>query len=331
MVLGKYVSKLFLGLFSHLPSSLKISFYRLLGAKIGNNVELGFGSFILTTSFDFKKIEIGNHVKIDDDVRILAQRLSLGEGSQIRDNTKIWGQSVFTMGKKAYIDQDCFFDLRNDITLGNSTGVGGGSWLYTHGVFHSVLEGTPYRFGPIIIGDRTWVAANVFIMPGITIGSDVLVESRSVVTRDVQYGMVVAGHPAREITKMSKITRNLSIKDKQWILRNVLIDFVRVHSDNAILIKDTKEEMVIHYDARAILFSMSIESKMHDAGICFAGTRSIIIAFMIPAEIRENFDKTGIIWFDLGNNQRSGALDPLALILARFFENFGIGLDTEGR
>jgi len=330
MSLGKYLYKLFLGIFSHLPSCLKIGIYRVLGAKIGKGVELGFGSFILTTGFNFKKIEIGDRVKIDDGVRIFARQLSLGEGSQIRDNTRIWGQSVFTMGKNAYIDQDCFFDLRNDIALGNFAGVGGGSWFYTHGVFHSVLEGTPYRFGPINIGDRTWVAANVFIMPGITVGSDALVESRSFVTRDVPFDTVVSGHPAREIAKTSKITRTLSIKDKQWILRNVLRDFIRVFCDNAILVKDDPEEMVIQYGVRVILFFSSIEGIIEKVKSNFPNTRLLVIAFRIPAEIRGNLDKSGIIWFDLENGERSGVRDSLALLLARFFENFGIGLVTTG-
>jgi acetyltransferase-like isoleucine patch superfamily enzyme len=325
------VKTLLLGLFSHLPSGLKISIYRILGAKIGKEVELGFGTFILTVGNNFKKIEIGDRVKIGDGVHILARRLSLGEGSQIRNNTRIWGQSDFTMGKTAYIDQSCFFDLRNDIILGNSVCVAGGSWLYTHGVFHSVLEGAPYRIGPIRIGDRAWIAANVFIMPRITIGRDALVNSRSVVIRDVQENTVVAGNPAREIKKTSDMTRNLSVSDKQEIMRNVLMDFVRVYSDDAILTKDDPEEMVIHYRNRVIRFMMSINGKTNTGEAEGPNTHPIVIAFGIPADTRRNWDNSGVIWFDLENSQRSGARDPLARTLAQFFENYGIGLISEGQ
>lgn len=331
MSLGKYVKTLLLGLFSHLPSGLKISIYRLLGAKIGNDVELGFGTFILTVGNNFKKIEIGDRVKIGDGVRILARRLSLGEGSQIRDNTRIWGQSDFTMGKTGYIDQSCFFDLRNDIILGNSVCVAGGSWLYTHGVFHSVLEGAPYRIGPICIGDRAWIAANVFIMPRITIGRDALVNSRSVVIQDVLENTVVAGNPAREIKKTSDMTRDLSVSDKQEILRTVLIDFVRVYSDNAVLTKDDPKEIVIHYRNRAILFLMSNDGKTDTGEAKGPDTYPIVIAFGIPVDTRQNWDNTGVIWFDLESSQRSGARDPLARTLAQFFENYGIGLISEGQ
>lgn len=327
MSLGKYLIKVLLGIFSHLPSGVKICIYRLLGAKIKKDVELGFGSFILQTGYDFKKIEIGNNVKIGDGVRILAQRISLGEGSQIRDNTRIWGQSGFVMGKAAYIDQGCFFDLRNDIILGDFAGVGGGSWLYTHGVFHSVLDGTPYRFGPIHIGEKTWVAANVFIMPGITIGRDALVESRSFVTRDVLADTVVSGHPAVEITKTSKITRTLSRGDKQWIVRNVLRDFVRVYRDVTILTKDNPDEMEIRYKARLIRYLIQNNNK--NCTDIFEGSyrKPLIIAFGVPDEIKRKWDKNDILWFDLESRSRSGAHDSLANILARFFENFGIGLE----
>ena len=83
-------------------------------------------------------------------------------------------------------------------------GLGQTGWIYTHGVWHSILTGSPVKFGPIVIKDRVWIAANVFIMPDITIGEDAIVGARSVVTKNIKPDSVVAGNPAKEIGKHQK-------------------------------------------------------------------------------------------------------------------------------
>ena len=93
-------------------------------------------------------------MKIGDNVTILGANIELGDGAQIKEATKIWGQSDFTMSDGAYIDQSCLIDLRDNVSLGVKAGVGANSWLYTHGVWHSILEGAPSKFGPINI--MTW-------------------------------------------------------------------------------------------------------------------------------------------------------------------------------
>jgi putative colanic acid biosynthesis acetyltransferase WcaF len=52
---------------------------------------------------------------------------------------------------------------------------------------------------PISIGSSAWIAADVFVGPGITIGDGAVVGARSVVTKDVPAWMVCAGNPCRPI------------------------------------------------------------------------------------------------------------------------------------
>ena len=55
------------------------------------------------------------------------------------------------------------------------------------------------RIAPVVIGRRAFVGARVIVLPGVTIGDDTIVGAGSVVSRDVEAGMVVAGSPARVI------------------------------------------------------------------------------------------------------------------------------------
>lgn len=49
------------------------------------------------------------------------------------------------------------------------------------------------------IGAKCFIGANAIIMPGITIGNEVIVGSGAIVTKDVPSNCIVAGNPARII------------------------------------------------------------------------------------------------------------------------------------
>lgn len=50
---------------------------------------------------------------------------------------------------------------------------------------------------PIVIGDDVWIGANCVILPGVTIGNNVVVAAGAVVTKDVPDNCLVAGVPAQ--------------------------------------------------------------------------------------------------------------------------------------
>ena len=52
---------------------------------------------------------------------------------------------------------------------------------------------------PVTIGDDVWIGGNVAILPGVTVGSNVVIGAGSVVTKDIPSGVVAAGNPCRAI------------------------------------------------------------------------------------------------------------------------------------
>lgn len=67
---------------------------------------------------------------------------------------------------------------------------------------HNIVTSNHKWFcAPIVIKDQAWVAAEAFIMPGITIGQGAVVGARAVVTKNVEPWTVVGGNPARFIKK----------------------------------------------------------------------------------------------------------------------------------
>lgn len=68
-------------------------------------------------------------------------------------------------------------------------------------------DGSSYdlEFGkPITIGNDCWIASNVVICGGVTIGDNCVIGAGSVVTRDIPTNSLAAGNPCRVIKDISK-------------------------------------------------------------------------------------------------------------------------------
>lgn len=81
------------------------------------------------------------------------------------------------------------------IRMGDDSMIGFGSRVLDSD-FHHIDVHTPERSSPVTIGERVWIASDVTVLQGVTIGDDVVIGARSVVTRDVPSGVLALGHPA---------------------------------------------------------------------------------------------------------------------------------------
>lgn len=52
---------------------------------------------------------------------------------------------------------------------------------------------------PVTIGNSVWIGGSATILPGVTIGDNVVIGAGSVVTKDIPSNVVAAGNPARVI------------------------------------------------------------------------------------------------------------------------------------
>jgi putative colanic acid biosynthesis acetyltransferase WcaF len=57
----------------------------------------------------------------------------------------------------------------------------------------------PLTHAPITIGANAWIAADVFVGPGVTIGELAVIGARSVVVKDQPERMICAGNPCRPL------------------------------------------------------------------------------------------------------------------------------------
>lgn len=70
---------------------------------------------------------------------------------------------------------------------------------------------------PVKIGSNCFIGQRAFILPGITIGDNVIVGAGSVVTKDIPSNEVWAGNPARCIGTIKEHGERVFAKNKECI------------------------------------------------------------------------------------------------------------------
>ena len=96
---------------------------------------------------------------------------------------------------------DCLLLDTCEIIIGKNCFIGPRTCIYT--ACHSLIpeqRNTPTCFGkPVKIGQNVWLGGNTVILPGVTIGDNVVVGAGSVVVKDIPANVVVGGNPAKFI------------------------------------------------------------------------------------------------------------------------------------
>ena len=228
---------------SVLPNIIKIQAYRLLfAARIGRDVKIGFAAVLI-----FDKLEMGDHCRVGPLCLIRVRHLTIGARTMIGAFNRVTvhtmnlGPSVtigpqvsilasdrdprceFTAGAETWVFEYCYINPARPIRLGRNVGVGGGSYIFAHGLWLSKLKGYPVAFGEVTIGDDVWLPWGCFIMPGVNIGDGSVVGARSVVTKNVPPRALVAGSPAKVIRE--SVAQEPSLEAKVQILQDVTREF----------------------------------------------------------------------------------------------------------
>ena len=78
------------------------------------------------------------------------------------------------------------------------------------------LRETVYQYNmPVHIGKNCWIGAGAIILPGVTIGDQVVVGAGSVVTKDLPSNVVAVGNPCRVVREGSEHDRIYYFKNRK--------------------------------------------------------------------------------------------------------------------
>ena len=120
----------------------------------------------------------------------------VGRGVIIRPTVRTQFPWKVTIGDYAWIGDDVVLYSLGPITVGAHAVVSQRGYLCTGSHRYDRLTFDIYAEA-ITVGEECWLATDVFVAPGVTIGRGTLVGARSSVYKDLPPGKVCVGNPAR--------------------------------------------------------------------------------------------------------------------------------------
>lgn len=128
-----------------------------------------------------------------------------------------WGGHHVHFGKNVYANFNLTLVDDTHIYVGDYTMFGPNVTIATAG--HPILpelreKGYQYN-APVRIGRNCWLGAGVIVLPGVTIGDNVVIGAGSVVTKDLPANVVAVGNPCRVLREVNEKDREFYFKDKK--------------------------------------------------------------------------------------------------------------------
>lgn len=128
-----------------------------------------------------------------------------------------WGGKHVHFGNNVYANFNLTMVDDTHIYVGDYTMFGPNVTIATAG--HPILPAMreqAYQYNmPVHIGRNCWLGAGVIVLPGITIGDNVVVGAGSVVTKDLPDNVVAVGNPCRILRKINDRDKEYYFKDRK--------------------------------------------------------------------------------------------------------------------
>ena len=137
-----------------------------------------------------------------------ALHFSLGPDARVEIEDRTWLRTeiapirIFAFeGARLHIGPDsflngCHLSAKRELRLGRSVFVGPGSRIFDADQ-HDFDADRPERIEPVAIGDYVWIASDVIVLRGVSIGEHSVIGACSLVTGDVEPHSLAFGQPAR--------------------------------------------------------------------------------------------------------------------------------------
>ncbi len=162
--------------------------------------------------------------------KMLAEMFAeIGEGCYIEPPFHAnWGGKHVHFGKGIYANFNLTLVDDTHIYVGDYTMFAPNVTVATAG--HPILpslrdKGYQYN-APIHIGKNCWFGAGVVILPGITVGDNVVVGAGSIVTKDLPSNVIAVGNPCR-------VLREVGEQDREFYFKGNRIDWEQLERDLA--------------------------------------------------------------------------------------------------
>jgi acetyltransferase-like isoleucine patch superfamily enzyme len=128
----------------------------------------------------------------------------LGRHCTLQAGLRVANPEKVSIGAHCNFGVDVFITGGGGVTIGDWVGLGPDVkiWSVNHRYADPdrpwLLQG--WDRSPVVIEDDVWLGANVFVMPGVTIGKGAIVSACALVNKSVPPYAIVVGNPARVVS-----------------------------------------------------------------------------------------------------------------------------------
>ena len=128
-----------------------------------------------------------------------------------------YGKNI-EVGKNFFANYNCMIIDVAKVTIGENCMMAPNVAIYTAGhPIHPAARNYAYEYGiEVTIGDNVWLGGNAVVVPGVHIGSNVVIGAGSVVTKDIPDWSVAVGNPCRVVKKITEEDKQYYFKDRKF-------------------------------------------------------------------------------------------------------------------
>jgi galactoside O-acetyltransferase len=167
------------------------------------------GSILRRAWFSRRLAELGPGSVFEGRVRIGGcKNIRIGRSFSVMSNSSLWAwRGHIEIGDRVSMNSNVIVDACDDgvIRIGNDVLIGPNVVMRaSNHVYKSPdrpINRQGHTGGTIVVRDDVWIASNVVIVPGVTIGEHSVISACSLVSHDVEPWTVVGGVPAAVIKR----------------------------------------------------------------------------------------------------------------------------------
>ena len=107
------------------------------------------------------------------------------------------GNGILRIGSDCFFNHGCSINAMKEISIGNNCIFGENVKFYDHN--HStqkngIIKNQGYVLKKIKIGNNCWFGSNVIVLPGVTVGDNVIVGAGTIVTKSIESNSTVVSN-----------------------------------------------------------------------------------------------------------------------------------------